>query len=180
MVFQAPGKSMTIDEFITYALLPENAERNFEFIDGTLIEKFPGSTRNSGIAVNIGVEAGMHCQQNDIPCRISTAYGAYRIGNNVVTPSLAYKSTPMTDEYPDPIAPLWVAEILSPNDKSGDIRKKRQRYLEAGILLWEVYPDERLIDVYAPNQPVTTYAIQDAIEVSVVTGLKIEVAKLFR
>jgi Uma2 family endonuclease len=41
----------------------------------------------------------------------------------------------MTTEYPDPIPPLWVVEVISPNDKVVDIRKKRQRYLEAGILL---------------------------------------------
>lgn len=170
---------MTLDEFIAFALLPENSERNFEFVDGKVIEKFPGSTYNSSIALNTGFEAMMHCRDNKIPCHISTAYGAYRIGNNVVTPSFAYKPSPMTAEYPDPVPPLWVAEVISPNDKIVDIRKKRQRYLEAGILLWEIYPDEQLIDVYAPNQPVTTYNIKDVIEVSVIVGLKIEVSKLF-
>jgi Uma2 family endonuclease len=180
MVFQAPSKPMTFDEFIAYALLPENAERNFEFVDGEIIEKIPGSTRNSSLTLNIGFEIEMHCRQNNISCRISTAYGAYRIGDNVVTPSLGYKPTPMSREYPDPVPPLWVVEVISPNDKVVDIRKKRQRYLEAGILLWEVYPDERLIDVYTSNHPLTTYGIQDVIEVSVVAGLKIEVKNLFR
>jgi Uma2 family endonuclease len=54
---------------------------------------------------------------------------------------------------------LWAVEVISPNDKVADIRKKRQRYLEAGILLWEVYPDERLIDVYESGQPPAAYGI---------------------
>jgi Uma2 family endonuclease len=180
MVFQAPSKPITFDEFITFALRPENAERNFEFLEGEIIEKFPTSTQNSAISMNISFEAGIYCQKNNIPYHISGAYGAYRINDNVFTPSLAYKPTPMTTEYPDPNPPLWVVEVISPNDKVVDIRKKRQRYLEAGILLWEIYPDEHVIDVYSPNQPLASYGIKDAIDVIPVSGLHLEVAKIFR
>ena len=180
MVFQAPSKAMTYEEFIAFALLPENAERNFEFLDGEIFEKMPGTTENSGISANLVFEVRLHCQTNNMPCYVSVEAGAYRIGNNTLAPDFAYKPTPLTNEYPDPIPPLWVAEVISPNDKVADIRKKRQRYIEAGILLWEVYPDERLIDVYAADQPLFTYGIKDAIDISVIHGLRIEVAKVFR
>jgi Uma2 family endonuclease len=180
MVFQAPSKPMTLDEFIAYASLPENAERSLEFVDGEIIEKMPGLTENSGIAYNIGIETAIHCRQNNIPHFLSGEAGAYRIGNNTLVPDFAYKTTPLSKQYPDPVPPLWAVEVISPNDKVVDIRKKRSCYLEAGILLWEVYPDERQIEVYAPTQPVVTYGIQDVIDVPVVLGLKIEVAKLFR
>lgn len=179
MVLQIPSKPISLDEFISFALRPENAERNFEFLDGEIIEKMPGSTENSALAFNIGLEVGIHCRQNNLPCFISTGDGAYRIGNNTFAPDFAYKTSPMTSEYPDPIAPLWIVEVISPNDKVVDIRKKRQRYLEASILVWEVYPDEQLIDVYAPGQPLATYDSRDVIEVNVITGLRIDVAKLF-
>ncbi len=180
MVFQAPSKPMTFDEFIAFALLPENAERNFEFVDGEITEKMPGSTENSAIAFNIGLEAGIHCRQSNLPCYISTGDGAYRVGENTLAPDFAYKITPMTSEYPDPVPPLWAVEVISPNDKVKDIRKKRQRYLETGILLWEIYPDEPVVDVYAADQPLTTYGIADTIDIAVVAGLSIEVAKVFR
>lgn len=180
MVFQAPSKPMTLDEFIAFTLRPENAERNFEFVDGKILEKMPGSTENSGIAFNIGLEVGIHCRQNNLPCYISTGDGAYRINDNILAPDFAYKVTPLTAEYPDPIAPLWAVEVISPNDKVVDIRKKRQRYLEAGILLWEVYPDERVIDVYMVGQPMATYGVEDVIDVPVVSGLQIAIAKVFQ
>ncbi len=180
MVFQAPSKPMTLDEFIAFALLPENAERDFEFVDGEIIEKMPGLTENSGIAYDIGIETAIHCRQYNLPYFLTGEAGAYRIGENTLVPDFAYKPTPRSKQYPDPIPPLWVVEVISPNDKVRDIRKKRLRYLEAGILLWEVYPDDQLIDVYAPDQPLTTYGIADTIEVAVVAGLRIEVVKLFR
>src|SRR5215813_6144356 len=98
MVFQAPSKPMTLDEFIAYALLPENAERNFEFVDGEMIEKMPGTTENSTLAFYLGFVVQSHCEKNDIPCYISGEAGAYRIGQNVLAPDFAYKQTPATNE----------------------------------------------------------------------------------
>jgi hypothetical protein len=75
---------------------------------------------------------------------------------------------------------LWAAEVISPNDKVAEITGKRRKYIEAGILYWEMYPDERLIDVYAPGKPMMTYGITDNIEVDMISGLTISVSKLFR
>ena len=75
---------------------------------------------------------------------------------HVVAPDFAYKPTPTVAEYPDPQPPLWVAEVISPNDKATEINAKRRKYIEARILYWEMYPDERLIDVYAPGKPMMT------------------------
>jgi hypothetical protein len=59
-VFQAPSKPMTYEEFIAFALLPENAERNFEFLDWEIFEKLPGTTENSSIASEIGIETAVY------------------------------------------------------------------------------------------------------------------------
>jgi Uma2 family endonuclease len=179
-MFDAQTKPMTLDEFIVYALLPENAERNLEFINGEMIEKMPGSTENSGIAANLVFETRLHCQVNNLPCFVSTGDGAYRIGQNVIAPDFAYKPTPLTKEYPDPEPPLWVAEVISLNDKVTEITKKRRKYIEAGILYWEFYPDERMIDVYAPGKPMATYGLNAEIVVDVISNLTIPVSKLFR
>ncbi|MCA0457377.1 MAG: Uma2 family endonuclease [Chloroflexi bacterium] len=64
MVFQAPSKPMTYEEFLAFALLPENADRNFEFLDGEVFEKMPRTTENSGISANSVFEVRLHCQTN--------------------------------------------------------------------------------------------------------------------
>ena len=179
-MFEAQTKPMTLDEFIAYALLPENAERSLEFINGEMSEKMPSSTRNSTSAFMLGHITQSHCETNDLPCYITIGDGTYRINTNVLAPDFAYKPTPTVADYPDPEPPLWVAEIISPKDKVAEITAKRRKYIEAGILYWELYPDERLIDVYAPNKPMTTYGIDAAITVDVISGLTIPVSKLFR
>jgi Uma2 family endonuclease len=67
----------------------------------------------------------------------------------------------LSDDYPDPEPPLWVVEVVSPTDKAPDIRAKRQIYRKAGILLWEMYPQEQSIDVYTPGKPMRTLDIND-------------------
>jgi Uma2 family endonuclease len=180
MVLQAQTKPMTFEEFREYALQPDNSQRSFELINGEMIEKMPGTTLNSAIPVNISFHTRLHCRDKSIPCYISTGDGAYRIGNNVVAPDMAYKQSPMTDEYPDPIAPRWVVEVISPNDKAGEIRKKRQVYQEAGILLWEIYPELLSVDVYMPGQPSNTFEIGETLTVeSVLPGFSLTVKAVF-
>src|SRR5258708_1803609 len=94
-MLQPQTKPMTIEAFIAFALLPENAERNFEFVNGEIIEKMPGSTENSGIAANLVFETRLYCQINELPCFVSTGDGAYRIGQNIIAPDFAYKPDAM-------------------------------------------------------------------------------------
>ncbi len=155
----------TIEEFLQFALIPENSDRDFEFINRKIVEKLPGTTRNSELAQIIMVEARLFCGSHEIPCHTSGANGSYRIGGHILVPDFAYKRTPMSSDYPDPVAPEWVVEIISPTDKVVDIRKKRTIYRAAGILLWEVYPRDRSVHVYAPDLPLRVYGVRDTLDV---------------
>ncbi len=176
-MFQVQTKAMKLDAFITYALLPENIAHNLELINGEIIEKRPVSNRILDIITKLVSETRQHCESTGIPCVISTCDGPYHIGQNIVGPDFAYKTTDLTNVYPDP--PLWVAEVISPDDRIIEISAKRRKYIQAGILYWELYPAEYLIDVYVPGKPIKTYGINDAITVNVIVGLKIPVLKLF-
>ena len=177
-MFQAQTNPMTFDTFINFALLPENIARNFEFINGNVVEKRPFSSKIFNIIHNLVIETREHCESSQVLCFISTCDGPYQIGQNVIGPDFAYKTTSLIKEYPDP--PLWIAEVISSDDKIVEISRKRRKYIETGILYWEIYPDEHLIDVYTPGKPMKTYRMDDVIMVSVILGLTIPVSKLFR
>lgn len=153
----------TIEEFVRFAEQPENADREFELINGEIIEKMPGRTSNSGLRDLIAFFVRLYCRERNIPCYTSGEAGAFQIGAHVLVPDFAYKRTPMSSEYPDPVAPEWVVEVISPTDKVNEIRRKRAIYLAAQILLWEIYPEDRTVDVYAPGQPVRAYGIEDMV-----------------
>jgi Uma2 family endonuclease len=173
-------EKLTFANFEQFIVQPENENRLFEFIDGEIIEVSPGQTRNSGYPHIISFAARNFCLENQIPCFISGADGAYRVGENVVVPDFAFKRTPLSNDYPDPIAQEWVVEVISPTDKANEIRKKREIYQKAGILYWEMYPEFINIDIYEPGKPMRTLGIDDVLDGgAVLPGFKLAVKKLF-
>jgi Uma2 family endonuclease len=159
MVLGDKTKPITMEEFIEFALRPENSTREFEFLNGEVVEVFPTTTYRSHMAMLIAVATYAYCKDHDLPCYTSGAYGAYHVQGNIVMPKFAYKPTPMSDDYPDPVPPLWVADIISPFDKANDIRAKRDIYMQAGILYWQIYQPIQKVDIYAPGQAMRTVGI---------------------
>ncbi|MFO7321548.1 MAG: Uma2 family endonuclease [Chloroflexota bacterium] len=95
-------------------------------------------------------------------------------------PDFAYKPTPMSDEYPDPDPPLLAVEIVSPTDTANVIRAKREIYRQANILYWELYPQSRSIDVYAPGKPATTVGEDGVLDGGeVLPGFTLALGELF-
>ncbi len=173
-------EKVTLEAFKQFVEQPENSDRLFELINGEIVEVMPGRTSNSQIHDVIVAEVRPYCKAHGLPCYTTSADGAFNVLGQVYAPDFAYKRTPMSNEYPDPVAPLWAVEIISPTDKVGDIRRKREGYRAAGILLWEIYPEEQTIDVYAPGQPVSTYGINDMLDVGdLLPGFKLAVRELF-
>lgn len=173
-------KEMTLDEFIVFATSPENENRNFEFINGEIIELSPGRSTYSRIEAIIAALVYIFCEAHGLPYNASGSEGSYRIGNNIVAPDFAYRSADLIDEYPDPIPPEWAVEIISPNDKATDVSNKRQIYLRAGILYWEIYYPSQRVDVYAASQPPKSYFVGEMLDGGdVLSGFTLEVSKLF-
>lgn len=77
--------------------------------------------------------------------------------------------------------PDLAVEVISEHDLASDIRRKTEDYMENGArLLWIVYPDERLIDVYRPGEPAQTLRESDDLDgFDVLPGFSVPVAELF-
>jgi Uma2 family endonuclease len=170
----------TIADFQEHVSLPENSDRLYELINGEIVEKMPGRTRNSEYGLVVASLVRPFCRAHHLACHLSGADGAYEIQGNVLVPDFAYKRTPMSTDYPDPVAPEWVIEVISPTDKAPEIRKKRQIYVRAEILYWEMYPESENIDVYVPGQLPQTIEIDGVLDVGdLIPGLTITAKEIF-
>lgn len=181
MVFQAPPAPDSIATWLEFVERPENSSRSFELINGEIIEKMPGTAYNSWLALRIAVFIIKFCEANGIIHFLSTGDGTYDINGNVLAPDVAFKYTPPAKTYPDLDAPLWVVEVISTNDKAEDIRQKRQIYLNAGILYWEVYPNLQRVDVYAPDEPMHSVDVNGTLDGgAVLPGFKLGAAEVWK
>jgi Uma2 family endonuclease len=170
----------TLSTFQEFVARPENSGRLFELINGEIIEVSPGRTNNSALEHILSFAVRLFCRENNLPCYISGGDGEFNVNGHVVAPDFAYKKTPMSDEYPDPIAPEWAIEIISPTDKASDIRDKRNIYIEANILYGEMYPQSQSMDVYAPGQPRKTIGLDDTLDGGdVLPGFSILLKEIF-
>lgn len=171
---------MTLEEFRAFAEAPENSDLNFELINGEIIPLSPTRTTHSELHQLIAFAVRLYCREHNLPVHTSGGDGAYLIGQDVIAPDFAYKTTPMIDEYPDPVPPMLAVEIISPTDKPKDIRSKRAIYQEAGILYWEVYPTEKLIDVYEPGKAPRALGMNDSLDGgTVIPGFTLALKELF-
>ncbi len=63
------------------------------------------------------------------------------------------------------LAPDLVVEIASPDDTHAQMEKKARVYMQAGVrLLWIAWPDERIIEVWQPDDDVVTLGVTDTLE----------------
>lgn len=173
--------TITRSAFEAFIQRPENADRLFEYINGEMIEKMPGRTRYSQLAHLLVVAVYAFCKAHNLPCYTSGEAGAYDVQGHVLAPDFAYKRTPMSEVYPDPVPPLWAVEIISPTDKAKDIRAKRRIYQAADILLWEVYYEDKTVDVYLPGQTErVAFGIGDVLDgADVLPGFTLALGELF-
>ncbi len=76
--------------------------------------------------------------------------------------------------------PLLAVEILSPSDKHEDIVEKIRLYLDAGVIVWEVDPDFRIVRVHRPGQLTGSFnASQELSADPYLPGFRVPVAAFF-
>jgi Uma2 family endonuclease len=173
-------KPIPLNEFKDFIGRSENSGKLYELINGEIVEVSPGRTNNSALEHILSFAVRLFCREQNIPCYISGGDGAFAVQGNVVAPDFAYKRTPMSDEYPDPVAPEWAIEIISPTDKPDAIRDKRNIYIEANILYGELYPKSQSMDVYAPGEPKRTIHITGVLNGGLVLpGFTIPLKEIF-
>jgi Uma2 family endonuclease len=80
------------------------------------------------------------------------------------------------------VAPELLVEVVSPGDNAGELERKVQEYLSAGVLrVWIVYPDRKTITIRRPDGSSTILGMGDTITgEDAAPGFSAPVASFFR
>jgi len=180
MVLQT--RPMTDAEFDRFVMLPENRDRNFEFIAGEIVEVVSNS-KSSYEALKIMGRVSVHVDDNHLG-RYTGADGGYIVSGEKYIPDGAFTSYARQQVAPNvpynPIAPDLAIEVLSPGNTETEMTRKIGNYLAAGTVVWVADPEQKTVDVYTPNQPRKTLRIGDFLEGgAVLPGFRLAVAKIF-
>ena len=118
----------------------------------------------------------------------TTVESGYLLSRNpdvVVGPDAAFISTERLarqGDDPYPPAPELAVEIVSPNDRAGEIATKVQKYLTAGTnVVWVVYPDEKLVYVHQPGGKAQIIDIHGTLDGGdILTGFTLPLNEVFK
>jgi len=156
----------TLEEFEAVIALPENADRRFEFIDGEIID-VPSNPFSSEIAILIAAALLAFVRVRKLG-RVTGEGAGYIIAGRRLSPDVAFVAASRQDQLAregyNPIAPDLVVEVVSPTDRQPAIRRKLAIYAEAGVIVWLVYPARRVVEIYAPDQPVEIVGMEGSLE----------------
>ena len=160
------------------------ADGILELIGGEVVE-VPSNAYASQISARISGYIFMYLLENDIG-HLTGEAGGYVVGGDRYAPDVAFiskaKQPELAKEGYNPNPPDLAVEVDFPSTvaSASQLRVKVINYLRVGTVVWVVRPERREIEVYAPDEPVTFFGINDTLTGGdVLPGLEITVADVF-
>ncbi len=148
-------KLYTVEEFWGYCQQAANADKRLELVKGVIDEVAPSSPLNTIVAGRLVHFLNAHVLARDLGY-VTGADGEFVLGaQDVRLPDAAFIARSRVPHLPDkvfPVAPDLAVEVVSASETPRSVTDKVRAYLEAGTqLVWAVYPEDRIIDVYRLN-----------------------------
>lgn len=142
-----------------------------ELVRGRMMVREPTGFRHGDIAMRIALDIGQFLRANPIGRIVAAETGFVLFTNpdTVRAPDVAFIRH---DRIPDPLprgyarfAPDLAVEVLSPDDRPGDVTEKVADWLKAGTqLVWVVDPDRRRARVHRENGTVSVLCQSDDLD----------------
>lgn len=175
----------TLEEFDAFVQRPENVDKLFEFIGGEIVE-VPSNPYASKIAGKIFGELYIYLKTNDLG-HLTGEAGGYMVSGERFAPDVAFISYERQPELVgqgyNPNPPELAVEVISDASNAEEQRRLRFKlisYLTAGVIVWVVNTDERLIEVHQSGQPSQELDERDILQAeTVLPGFVLAVRDIF-
>jgi Uma2 family endonuclease len=176
---------VTLDEFEDFIQHPENLNQLFEFIGGEIVE-VPSNPYASKIAGKIFGEIYIYLKTHDIG-HLTGEAGGYMISGERYAPDVAYVSYERQSELVgqgyNPNPPELAVEVISDPSNAEEQRRLRFKltsYLAAGVVVWVVNTQDRLIEVHQVGEVSQKFDTRDVLKVeSILPGFELAVKDIF-
>ncbi|MGQ0643247.1 MAG: Uma2 family endonuclease [Gemmatimonadaceae bacterium] len=146
-----PPPAMTAEELLNLHL----PDRQVELVRGVLVVREPPGLQHGAVAFAIAARIGEFVRANDLGIVLAaeTGFKLFSDPDTVRAPDAAFIRR---ERVPDPLprgyaafAPDLAVEVVSPNDRAGEILTKVGDWLNAGSrLVWVIDPVRRSARVY--------------------------------
>jgi Uma2 family endonuclease len=161
---------LTVEEF---ERLPEG-EGKQELHDGRVVEMAPVGGLHGAVALKLGAVLLAHVEQQSQQAGRRTGWVTTETGYRLWPGRRATRAPDVAfigaERAPTPsprrivrAVPDLAVEVLSPDDRPGEVETKVQEYLDTGVrLVWVIDPFLEVL-VYRPGQPIVRLASDDSL-----------------
>jgi Uma2 family endonuclease len=175
-------KLVTVDEFEQYMALPENRERRFELVNGSIFERDRPEVRGV-IAGYIVTEIGQYLIKNEIGrVAVSVHCRPTNDPHNDRLPDVSFVAGNKPVERTSPVncLPDLCVEIYTPDDSLKMMLERAIFYLANGArMVWLIYPRQRIVEVITATYR-ELYTETDVLKgCDVLPGFEVPVKNLF-
>lgn len=177
---------VTADELLA---LPTGMGKRYELVLGEIRVMSPTGWQHGNVVSNLHEILAWFVKQHDLGMMFGaeTGFRLARDPDTVRAPDIAFiakQSLPaeMPREAFWPGAPDLAVEVLSPDDRTGEVDEKIEAWLAAGTTaVWIVDPKLRTVTIYQSENIVDVRAVGQTLDGgAVVPGFSSPVAELFR
>ena len=138
--------------------------KSIELVRGHLVVRDPPSTRHGSVAARLAYLLSYHVYRHDLGLVILDA--GFKIESDpdtVRAPDVAFIDRSRAGQLPATgyaqIAPDFAVEVVSPEDRAGELLAKVGQWLEAGTtLVWVIDPARSKASIYRDDGEVTIVA----------------------
>lgn len=179
-----PGTEITPEGLLR---MPDG--KHYELIDGELVERTM-SALSGIVASRVNRILGNFCDEPNLGWIMDSEVGyqcfawkpkQVRRADVSFIRIERYSLAQASEEGHVSIAPDLAVEVVSPNDLAEKLNEKLEDYRRAGVkLIWVIYPELRILDVYHPDG--TSRRLHDGDEVTgedVIPGFRSLVSEFF-
>ncbi|MEM6283532.1 MAG: Uma2 family endonuclease [Chloroflexota bacterium] len=183
MTLQA--KFHTVTDFEQFIAQPENRDRRFELIHGTIVEKSMPTEEHGLIVARLVAWLLAFVEANGLGrVVVETAYrkDADTLNRRILDISFTNteRAGPVVKRGAVPQMPDLAIEVKSPDDTYAEMREKASYYLNSGVnAVWLIFPDVQRIEVYS-GEGVTVHEVTDTLHGGdVLPNFSLTISKLF-
>jgi Uma2 family endonuclease len=157
-----------------------------ELVRGMLVVREPPSTHHGRCANRLAYRLTQFVERHDLGEVFAqdTGFKIARDPDTVRAPDVAFVARNRLSQVSETgyaeLAPDWVAEILSPGDRPGEVLEKVGQWLDAGVrLVWVLDPTRRAARVYRSDGTVAMLGSEDGFDgEDVFPGFRIPLGEL--
>ena len=159
-----------------------------QLVRGQLLVREPPGTRHGSIAARLTYLLADHAYRHElgVVCSQDTGFKLESDPDTVRAPDVAFIGRARVDQIPErgyaAFAPDLVAEIVSPDDRPGELLAKVGQWLDAGTqLVWVIDPSRAEARVYRDDGELTIVSADGVLEGELVLpGFKCALAEVLR